>query len=104
MVLGGKLHRLRVVSFLVITFLHILLGELVPKSLAIRRAEQCALAIAYPMRWAYRLFYLPMRVLNGASNLVLKLMGSRQGMPKSPTRSRSCACCSLPRRRALIFR
>jgi magnesium and cobalt exporter, CNNM family len=67
------------VSFLLITFLHILVGELVPKSMAIRRSEQSALAIAYPMRWAYRLFYLPMRVLNGASNLLLRLIGLEVG-------------------------
>lgn len=63
------------VSFLLITFLHIVVGELVPKSMSIRRPEQCALAIAYPMRWAYRLFYPPMLILNGASNLVLRLIG-----------------------------
>ncbi len=67
------------VSFLIITFLHILVGELVPKSLAIRRSEQSALAIAYPMRWAYRLFYLPMLMLNGASNWVLKRLGLGAG-------------------------
>jgi magnesium and cobalt exporter, CNNM family len=67
------------VSFLFITFLHILVGELVPKSMAIRRSEQSALAIAYPMRWAYRLFYLPMLILNGASNWVLKRIGLEAG-------------------------
>ena len=61
-------------AFFVITFLHILLGELAPKSLAIRRAEASTLWIAYPMLWAYRLFYLPMVVLNGASNLILRLI------------------------------
>jgi len=70
-----------VVAFLIITFLHILVGELAPKSLAIRRAEQSTLAIAYPMLWAYRLFYLPMVVLNGASNLILKLIGLEAGHP-----------------------
>ncbi len=68
-------------AFLLITFLHILLGELAPKSLAIRRAEHSTLAIAYPMLWAYRLFYLPMIVLNGASNLILKLIGLEIGHP-----------------------
>jgi CBS domain containing-hemolysin-like protein/mannitol/fructose-specific phosphotransferase system IIA component (Ntr-type) len=63
------------VAFLIITFLHILLGELAPKRLAIRRAEYITLAIAYPMLWAYRLFYLPMVVLNGASSLILRLIG-----------------------------
>lgn len=64
-----------VLAFLVITFLHILFGELAPKSLAIRRAEASTLWVAEPMRWVYLLFYLPMRALNGASNLVLKLLG-----------------------------
>jgi len=64
-----------VAAFIIITFLHILVGELAPKSLAIRRPEKSALAIAYPMRWAYFAFYLPMRVLNGASNWLLRRMG-----------------------------
>jgi CBS domain containing-hemolysin-like protein/mannitol/fructose-specific phosphotransferase system IIA component len=62
-------------AFLIITFLHILIGELAPKSLAIRRPEQSALAIARPMHWAYLLFYVPMFVLNGASNWILRLIG-----------------------------
>jgi CBS domain containing-hemolysin-like protein len=70
------------IAFIVITFLHILLGELAPKSLAIRRAEQSTLFIAYPMLWAYRVFYVPMRVLNGASNLILKLIGLEAGHPE----------------------
>ncbi len=64
-----------VTAFIIITFLHILFGELAPKSLAIRRPERSALLIAYPMRWAYRVFYVPMFVLNGASNWILKRMG-----------------------------
>jgi CBS domain containing-hemolysin-like protein/mannitol/fructose-specific phosphotransferase system IIA component (Ntr-type) len=69
-------------SFLIITFLHILLGELAPKSLAIRRPEASTLAIAYPMLWAYRIFYLPMMVLNGASNVILKVVGLEAGHPE----------------------
>src|SRR6266853_17842 len=38
-----------VVAFALITFLHVILGELVPKSLALQRAEQVALAVAGPM-------------------------------------------------------
>ncbi len=64
-----------VVAFCIITFLHILLGELAPKSLAIRRSEQMTLFVAIPMRWAFRLFYVPMLALNGSSNLVLRLLG-----------------------------
>ncbi len=66
-------------AFTLITFLHILFGELAPKSMAIRRAEQCLLAIATPLRWTYYIFYLPMSVLNGASNLLLRLIGLQPG-------------------------
>ena len=69
-------------SFLIITFLHIIVGELAPKSMAIRRSEQCALAIAYPMRWAYGLFYLPMLALNSVSNLLLRLFGLQVAHPE----------------------
>ena len=69
-------------SFLIITFLHIIVGELAPKSMAIRRSEQCALAIAYPMRWTYGLFYLPMLALNGVSNLLLRLFGLQVAHPE----------------------
>ncbi len=64
-----------VAAFAIITFLHIWIGELAPKSLAIRRAEQSALAIAFPLRLAYFAFYLPMRLLNGASNWLLRQIG-----------------------------
>jgi CBS domain containing-hemolysin-like protein len=69
-------HSLSIaVAFLFVTFLHILFGELAPKSIAIRRAEQSTLWIAYPMLWAYRVFYLPMMILNGASNMLLRMVG-----------------------------
>ncbi len=71
-----------IIAFLLITFLHISLGEQAPKMLAIHRAEQCALAVAYPLQWAYRLFYLPMIVLNGASNLILRFLGLEAGSPE----------------------
>jgi CBS domain containing-hemolysin-like protein/mannitol/fructose-specific phosphotransferase system IIA component (Ntr-type) len=66
-------------AFTLITFLHILFGELAPKSMAIRRAEECLLAIATPLRWTYYIFYLPMTVLNGASNLLLRMIGLQPG-------------------------
>lgn len=42
-----------IVAFLIVTVLTIIFGELVPKSLAIRKAEQSTLAIALPLRWFY---------------------------------------------------
>jgi len=79
---AGVSHTISaVVSFIIITFLHILVGEQAPKMLAIRRAEDCTLAVAYPMQWAYRMFYLPMILLNGSCNLILKLIGLEAGTP-----------------------
>src|SRR5688572_21134013 len=47
----GLSHTIAVaISFAIITFLHIVLGELAPKSLAIQRAESVTLAVALPMR------------------------------------------------------
>jgi CBS domain containing-hemolysin-like protein len=48
-----------VVGFVFVTFVTIIFGELVPKSVAIRKAEQSALSVALPLRW----FYLATRPL-----------------------------------------
>ncbi len=64
-----------IIAFCLITFLHILLGEQAPKILAIRRAEQTTLAIALPMRWCFRMFYIPMLAVNAGCDLILKLLG-----------------------------
>lgn len=42
-----------VIAFILVTFLTIILGELVPKSFAIRRAETSSLGVALPLRWFY---------------------------------------------------
>jgi len=63
------------VSFLIVTFLHISLGELVPKSLAIRVAKPVALWTGPPLLAFYYLFFPIIWVLNKASELLLKLMG-----------------------------
>jgi CBS domain containing-hemolysin-like protein len=42
-----------ILAFVIITFITIIFGELVPKSLAIRKAEQSTLAIALPLHWFY---------------------------------------------------
>lgn len=54
-----------VIGFSIITFLHIVLGELAPKSLAIQRPEDTTLAVALPMRVFYVLFYPAIVLLNG---------------------------------------
>ena len=65
-------------AFMIITILHIVLGELVPKRLAIRRPGRIA-RIAAPFLVAFkRVFYPAMFLLNGSANLILRLMGMRQ--------------------------
>ncbi|RKH63690.1 hemolysin family protein [Corallococcus aberystwythensis] len=64
-----------IVGFSIITFLHIVMGELAPKSVAIQRAEQTTLAVALPMRAFYFLFYPAIRLLNWLAGLVLKAFG-----------------------------
>jgi CBS domain containing-hemolysin-like protein len=64
-----------VVLYLLVSFLHILVGELVPKSLAIRRSEKSALRTARPLQVFRSIFYLPLVILNGSANLVMRLLG-----------------------------
>ena len=63
------------VLYVLVSFLHILVGELVPKSLAIRRSEGSALLTAVPLQVFRWIFWLPLVVLNGSANFVLKLLG-----------------------------
>jgi CBS domain containing-hemolysin-like protein len=63
------------IGFSVITFLHVVFGELAPKTIAIQRAEQIALFIAMPMRISYLLLLPGIIVFNGAANAFTKLLG-----------------------------
>jgi CBS domain containing-hemolysin-like protein len=70
------LHSISVaVSFLVITVLHIVLGEQAPKTVAIRKAESTALLVAFPLYFFYKVTYPAIWLLNQASNRLLKLVG-----------------------------
>lgn len=62
-------------AFSVISFLHIVVGELAPKSWAIRRAEQVGLWLAMPLYGFYWLMYPFIWVLNASANGVLRLFG-----------------------------
>ncbi|MBX4146684.1 hemolysin family protein [Paenibacillus sp. FSL W7-1279] len=63
------------VGFCIITFLHIVLGELAPKSLAIQRTEGTALILSAPLLWFYRIFLPVIWVLNASANRILKMVG-----------------------------
>lgn len=62
------------VSYILISFLHILIGEQIPKVVALAAAERAALRVALPLRMFHAAFYLPLKVLNGSVNLALRLL------------------------------
>jgi CBS domain containing-hemolysin-like protein len=63
------------VAFSVITFFHIVLGELAPKSLAIQRPKAVSLNTAAPLIIFYRIFFPFIWLLNGAANRILRWCG-----------------------------
>lgn len=63
------------IAFLIITVLHIVFGELAPKSLAIRHPTQTTFAVAWPLRVFYFVFRPFIWMLNGFANGILRLLG-----------------------------
>src|SRR6202045_1829846 len=75
------------IAFILITCLHVILGELVPKSLALQRGEQVALAVAAPMEVFLTLTRPFIYTMSAAAGSVLRIFGSRkirQGPIHSP--------------------
>src|ERR1700693_5883748 len=66
------------ISFVLITCLHVMLGELVPKSLALQRSEQVALAVAAPMDVFLTLTRPLLFVMSLAAGWVLRALGARR--------------------------
>lgn len=62
------------VAFSLLSFLHIVIGELVPKSLAIRQSEAISLWTAIPLYWFYWLMYPPIKTLNFCANFFLRIL------------------------------
>lgn len=67
------------IAFIIITALHIVLGELAPKSLALQRSERTALWVVRPLGLFLFLLKPAILALNGLGNLVLRLCGLRPG-------------------------
>jgi CBS domain containing-hemolysin-like protein len=65
------------VAFAIITVLHIVFGELAPKSIAIQHAEKTTLAVSYPLQAFFFVFRPFIWVLNGVAALVLRMVGIR---------------------------
>ncbi len=72
----GLIHSIALTAaFLTITILHIVLGELAPKSLAIRKPEATALWVAFPLWMFNGITYPAIWILNHAANAILKVVG-----------------------------
>ncbi|WP_336133959.1 hemolysin family protein [Natronomonas amylolytica] len=63
------------IAFSFITFLHVVFGELAPKTIAIADAERVSLFVAPPMRFCYFLFYPALIVFNGTANAFTRMLG-----------------------------
>jgi putative hemolysin len=64
-----------IVVLLFLTALAVILGELVPKSIALQNPTRTALLTVLPMRWSYRIFSWSITFLNGSGVLILRLLG-----------------------------
>ena len=73
---GASFEPVRWISFALaiasFTFLHVVIGELLPKSIAIRKAVATTLLLAGPLHLFFRSFHWAIRVLNGTANFLLK--------------------------------
>ncbi len=68
-------HSLAVsIAFALITFMHVVIGELMPKSIAIQHPETTALVVAKPMSFITKIFTPFIFLLNGFGNWLLSLM------------------------------
>lgn len=63
-----------IIALSLLTYLHVVVGEMVPKSLALASSYDMAVALARPMRWVEWFFRIPVRMLNGIGSLLLRLL------------------------------
>lgn len=64
-----------VLAFSSITILHIVFGELAPKSIAIQKSVRTVLAVSFPLRFFFVFFKPLIWILNGFANFILRLLG-----------------------------
>ena len=63
------------IAFSIVTFLHVVVGELAPKTAAIQKAEQVTLLFSRPIILFYKIMYPFIWILNGAARLLVGLFG-----------------------------
>ncbi|EFV78739.1 MULTISPECIES: hemolysin family protein [Cytobacillus] len=64
-----------VIAFSVVTFLHVVIGELAPKTFAIQKAEAITLSFSKPLIVFYRIMYPFIWILNGSARIITGLFG-----------------------------
>ncbi|MCL6604871.1 MAG: hemolysin family protein [Paenibacillus sp.] len=64
-------------AFFIATFLHVVVGELAPKTAAINKPEEISLMTALPIIWFYKILYPLIWLLNGSANLLVRMFGMK---------------------------
>jgi len=74
--LGIAPHSVSIVITIgIVTFFHVILGEVIPKNLAIINAEKVSFSLVYFLQFLHLIFKLPIQILNGCSRLCLRIIG-----------------------------
>lgn len=76
-----------VISFIVVVFMHVVFGELVPRAAALNKVEKTVLLIAYPMIFFHYLLYPLVLAFNKVSRGVLKILGINKAPQEDLSRS-----------------
>lgn len=63
------------IAFFTITYLHVVIGELAPKTIAIQKAEALTLFLARPLILFYKIMYPFIWLLNGSARIFIRLFG-----------------------------
>ena len=84
---GGIKSVSVIIGFVIITFLHVVFGELAPKNIAIHKAESMVLSLAPMMKFFYYLFYPFVVILNCTANVVTKMLNIKPATKKEQTLS-----------------
>ncbi|MCG7345612.1 hemolysin family protein [Sporosarcina sp. ACRSL] len=64
-----------IIAYIVVTFLHVVVGELAPKTIAIQKAEAITLAAAKPLIFFYVIMYPVIKGMNGSARFIIRLFG-----------------------------
>lgn len=73
---SGASHSISaIIAFILITFMHVVVGELAPKSIALQNPESTSMVVSRPTLWTEAIFKPVIWLLNGAGRLLLRAIG-----------------------------